>query len=86
MTASFAVSRQVPIVIEVVESRRDVLEPVREQFQIFLMACIAVALIAGAALILLLRHGQSLAESEALARSASKAKEEFFASPEPPCR
>ncbi len=80
VTASFAVSRQVPIVIEVAQSRQDVLEPVREQFQIFLFACIAVAAIAGAALILLLRQGQRLADSEARARSASKAKEEFLAS------
>lgn len=80
VTASFAVSRQVPIVIEVAESRRDVLEPVREQFQIFVLACIAVAAIAGTALYLLLRQGKRLAESEALARSASKAKEEFLAS------
>lgn len=80
VTASFAVSRQVPIVIEVAESRRDVLEPVREQFQVFLFACIAVAAIAGAALLVLLRQGQRLANSEALARSASKAKEEFLAS------
>jgi signal transduction histidine kinase/DNA-binding response OmpR family regulator len=80
VTASFAVSRQVPIVIEVAESQYDVLGPVREQFQIFLIACMAVAAIAGAALVLLLRQGQRLAESEALARSASKAKEEFLAS------
>jgi CheY-like chemotaxis protein len=40
VSASFAVSRQVPIVVEVAESQRDVLEPVREQFQIFLIACI----------------------------------------------
>jgi signal transduction histidine kinase/DNA-binding response OmpR family regulator len=80
VTASFAVSRQVPIVIEVSENRRDVLESVREQLQIFLLACIAVAVIAGTALVLLLRQGQRLAESEALARSASKAKEEFLAS------
>ncbi|MEI6162318.1 MAG: response regulator, partial [Roseococcus sp.] len=53
---------------------------VREQFQIFLIACLAVAAIAGAALVLLLRQGQHLAESEALARSATKAKEEFLAS------
>jgi signal transduction histidine kinase/DNA-binding response OmpR family regulator len=80
VTASFAVSRQAPIVIEVAQSRQDVLEPVREQFQIFLFACIAVAAIAGAALVLLLRQGQRLADSEARARSASKAKEEFLAS------
>ncbi len=80
VTASFAVSRQVPIVIEVAQSRRDIMEPVREQLHIFLLACIAVALIAGTALVLLLRQGQRLAESEALARSASKAKEEFLAS------
>jgi signal transduction histidine kinase/DNA-binding response OmpR family regulator len=80
VSASFAVSRQVPIVIEVLESQRDVLEPIREQFQIFLLACIAVAAIAGAALILVLRQGQRLADSEALARSASMAKEEFLAS------
>lgn len=79
VSASFAVSRQVPIVVEVTESHYDVLEPVREQFQIFLIACIVVAAIAGAALILLLQQGQRLAESEALARSASKAKEEFLA-------
>jgi signal transduction histidine kinase/DNA-binding response OmpR family regulator len=80
VTASFAVSRQVPIVIEVAQSRRDIMEPVREQLHIFLLACIAVAVIAGTALALLLRQGQRLAESEALARSASKAKEEFLAS------
>ncbi len=80
VTASFAVSRQVPIVIEVAQSRRDIMEPVREQLHIFLLACIAVAVIAGTALILLLRQGQRLAESEALARSASQAKEEFLAS------
>jgi signal transduction histidine kinase/DNA-binding response OmpR family regulator len=80
VTASFAVSRQVPIVIEVAQSRRDIMEPVREQQQIFLLACIAVAIIAGTAITMLVRQGQRLAESEALARSASKAKEEFLAS------
>ena len=80
VTASFAVSRQVPIVIEVAQSRRDIMEPVREQLHIFLLACIAVAMIAGTALILLLRQGQRLSESEARARSASIAKEEFLAS------
>lgn len=38
VTASFAVSRQVPIVIEVAQSRRDIMEPVREQLHIFLLA------------------------------------------------
>ncbi len=80
VAASFALSRQVPMVVEVAQDRRDVLEPVREQFQIFLLAGVAVGLISIATLLLLLRQQRRLVASEAVARSAARAKDEFLAS------
>jgi signal transduction histidine kinase/DNA-binding response OmpR family regulator len=79
VTAAFAVSRRGPIVVEVAQDRRAVLEAVRELERIFLFASALVTLIAGTALFLLLQQGNRLAASEAVARSATRAKEEFLA-------
>lgn len=77
--ASFAVSRQGSVVVEVSQARAQVLETVREQDRIFLISSAAVTIIAAAALLLLLRQGSRLAASEARAREASRVKEEFLA-------
>ncbi len=79
MTASFAVARQVPIVIEVAQDRRSVLEPVREQDRIFLVASTSVVVLAVLALLALLWQGRRLARSEAQALAAAQAKEDFLA-------
>ncbi|ONG58905.1 hypothetical protein BKE38_01500 [Pseudoroseomonas deserti] len=79
VTASFAVSRQAPVVVEVAQERADVLGAAREQDRILLGAAAAVLAIAGAALWRLLRQGQRLEASEAVAQSASRAKADFLA-------
>lgn len=77
--ASFAISRLGSVVVEVVQPRRLVLETAREQDRILIMTGAAVTLIAGCALLLLLRQGNRLVASEARARAASQVKEEFLA-------
>ncbi len=77
--ASFAVSRQGSVVVEVSQASAQVLETVREQDRIFLASSASVTIIAAAALLLLLRQGSRLAASEARAREASRVKEEFLA-------
>ncbi|WP_160000227.1 response regulator, partial [Roseomonas sp. 18066] len=79
VTASFAVSRQAPVVVEVAQERADVLGAAREQDRILLGAGAAVLAIAGAALWRLLRQGQRLEASEAMAQGASRAKADFLA-------
>jgi signal transduction histidine kinase/CheY-like chemotaxis protein len=77
--ASFAVSRLGSVVVEVVQPRRLALETAREQDRIFILTGAAVTIIAGCALLLLLRQGNRLVASEARALEASRAKEDFLA-------
>ncbi|WP_160121161.1 hybrid sensor histidine kinase/response regulator [Rhodovarius lipocyclicus] len=79
VVASLAVTHLGGIVIEVAQPRAVVLESVREQDQLFLTAGAAVLVIALVAFLLLLSQGRRLAGSEARARNASRAKEDFLA-------
>ncbi len=83
----FSVTRQGLFVVEVVRARDEALAPVRALALVLGLSMGAAALFILAALGLLLRQAQALsrqglrlAESEAAARAASRAKEDFLAS------
>lgn len=80
VSAGFALTRLVPIVIEVAQPSEVVLASVQEQNMIFLGAIAALATLALTAVLVLIRQGDRLAASEAEARAAGEAKEEFLAS------
>jgi signal transduction histidine kinase/DNA-binding response OmpR family regulator len=79
VVASLAVTRLGGIVVEVAQPRSVVLEPVRGQDQLLIVAGFTVLGIALIAFLLLLRQGRQLALSEARALGASRAKEDFLA-------
>ncbi|WP_191083010.1 hybrid sensor histidine kinase/response regulator [Roseococcus microcysteis] len=80
VSAGFAVTPQLPLVVEVAQLREVALAGVREQDMVFLGAIAAVTLLALTAVLVLWRQGRRLAESERAARAASEAKQEFLAS------
>ncbi|RVT89542.1 response regulator [Rhodovarius crocodyli] len=79
VVASLAVTRLGGIVVEVAQPRSVVLEPVRGQDQLLIVAGFTVLGIALIAFLMLLRQGRQLALSEARALGASRAKEDFLA-------
>lgn len=80
VSAGFALTRQVPLVIEVAQRRTVALAGVRDQDMVFLGAIAAVSLLALTAVLVVVRQGRRLAASEREARAASEAKQEFLAS------
>lgn len=80
VSAGFAVTSQLPLVVEVAQRREVALAGVRDQDMVFLGAIAAVTLLALTAVLVLWRQGRRLAASERAARAASEAKQEFLAS------
>ena len=78
-TASLAVTRGPPLVIEVTQAERDVLAAAREQDLLLLAVGALLAMVTLAALLLLRRDQRRLAAKEHEARTATRAKDEFLA-------
>ncbi len=78
-TASLAVTRGVPLVIEVAQPERRVLAAARRQDVLLAASGGALAAIAAGAILLLLRGQRRLAAKEREARAATRAKDEFLA-------
>jgi len=79
VTASLAVTRDVPLVVEVAQAEAVALQAARDQDMLLAAASGLVGIVMVGAMLLLLRGRQLLAAKEREARAATRAKDEFLA-------